>query len=1274
MTIRSDVIRLDSPIERAPPFLPLRPGSIPLKSFESLFAKAAHVTLTSVPDGLEGLVVGDIARAEGAKAGKPALIVVLRDAGRLAAMEQALTFYAPDVATIVFPAWDCQPYDRVSPNAGVVARRMTALSHLARPREQKKPLVLLTTVNAAIQRVPARAIVAAETFAAAPGNRVDMADLTKWLENNGFSRTSTVRDTGEYAVRGGILDLFAPGSETPVRLDFFGDTLESIRRFDPETQRTTGQLKRLEWVPMSEVTLVPESVSRFRRGYMAQFGAASRDDALYAAISDGRRYAGLEHWLPLFHDRLETLFDYAPDAPVLTDPLAREAVSERWKDITDHFEARREALGIKQTGVVPYQPIAPASLYVTEAEWTAALTVRNTVAVSPFAQGEATPAIRDLGGRRGRSFAEERNAGDVNVFDAVVAHVRDRQAAGRRVVLAAHSEGALDRLAQVLADHGLTATRRINAYAEVDVLPAGIVGLAVLGLETGFETADMVVLAEQDVLGDRLIRSKRKRAKGSDFLTEVAGLNEGDLVVHVDHGIGRFTGLKTITAAGSPHDCLEILYQGDDKLYLPVENIELLSRYGSDETEAQLDKLGGGAWQARKARMKHRIREIAEGLMKTAALRLIKQADVLTLPDGLYDEFCARFPYDETDDQLAAIAATFEDMAAGRPMDRLVCGDVGFGKTEVALRAAFVAAASGKQVAVVVPTTLLARQHYRTFAERFKGLPFTVGQLSRLASSGDMAATKAGLTDGKVDIVVGTHAVLGKGVAFRDLGLLIIDEEQHFGVKHKERLKEMKSNVHVLTLTATPIPRTLQLAMTGVRELSIIATPPVDRLAVRTFISPRDPLTIREALLREHYRGGQSFFVVPRVADLPAQREFLALTVPEVKVAVAHGQMAAGELEDVMTAFYEGKYDVLLSTTIVESGLDIPTANTLIVHRADMFGLAQLYQLRGRVGRSKVRAYALFTVPADRPITATAERRLKVLQSLENLGAGFQLASHDLDIRGAGNLLGDEQSGHIREVGYELYQQMLEEAVASLKAGVDEMPTDQWSPSISVGTPVLIPEVYVGDLSLRLGLYRRLADLNTADAISQFGAELIDRFGPLPEEVEHLLKIVYIKSLCRKANVEKIDAGPKGIVIAFREQHFANPPGLIKFIQDEGSLAKIRPDQKIVLSRDWPGADDRLRGTAIVLTKLAEIAEAKQAAAMPDAKAVARVMESGGKAGAAAGAADGRGQAAGPATTKLHLKPTPPPAPPPQAPRGRYPSLSTLTPGQRRNGPRKWVK
>ncbi|MCV0429140.1 MAG: transcription-repair coupling factor, partial [Roseibium sp.] len=763
---------------------------------------------------------------------------------------------------------------------------------------------------------------------------------------------------------------------------------------------------------------------------------------------------------------------------------------------------------------------------------------------------------------------------------------------GKRTVIACWSDGSRDRLGQILGDHGLGSIQEVDTLKDVEALPDKTTALCVLGIEHGFELADVVFIGEQDILGDRLVRKTRRKAKGANVITEATGLSEGDLVVHVEHGIGRFIGLKTIEAVGAPHDCLELQYAGGDKLYLPVENIELLTRYGSEDQEAQLDKLGGGAWQARKAKLKKRILEIADGLIKTAAERALKTAPVVETPEGVYDEFATRFPYEETDDQLTAIDSVFDDLSSGRPMDRLVCGDVGFGKTEVALRAAFIAAMSGRQVAVVVPTTLLARQHYKTFAERFHGLPINVAHASRLVPTRQLTQTKKGIADGSVDIVVGTHALLGKSVQFRDLGLLIIDEEQHFGVKHKERLKELKSDVHVLTLSATPIPRTLQLALTGVRELSLIATPPVDRLAVRTFVSPFDPLVVREALLREHYRGGQSFYVCPRLSDLAERKAFLEESVPELKVAVAHGQMPPSELEDVMNAFYEGKYNVLLSTTIVESGLDIPTANTLIVHRADMFGLAQLYQLRGRVGRSKTRAYALFTVPANKTLTVTAERRLKVLQSLETLGAGFQLASHDLDIRGAGNLLGEEQSGHVKEVGFELYQQMLEEAVAQLKDGGADFGEEQWSPQINIGTPVLIPEDYVADLQLRLQLYRRLGDVSEASEIDAFGAELIDRFGPLPEEVQHLLKIVFIKGLCRKANVEKVDAGPKGIVVSFRNSEFANPAGLVSYIAEQGVLAKIRPDQRVVLTRDWEKTDSRLKGTATILTKLAKLAAA----------------------------------------------------------------------------------
>ena len=665
-------------------------------------------------------------------------------------------------------------------------------------------------------------------------------------------------------------------------------------------------------------------------------------------------------------------------------------------------------------------------------------------------------------------------------------------------------------------------------------------------------------------------------------------------MVHIDHGIGRYEGLTTLDVQGAPHDCLELHYAADSKLYLPVENIDLLTRYGAESEGVHLDRLGGAAWQARKAKAKERLREMADGLIRIAAARATRVTEEVDPPPGLYDEFCARFPYEETDDQLNAIGDVLDDLAAGKPMDRLICGDVGFGKTEVALRAAFVVAMSGKQVAVVCPTTLLARQHYKTFVERFQGWPVKVRRLSRLVPPAEANDTREALKKGEAEIVVGTHAVLSKQVGFADLGLVIVDEEQHFGVAHKEALKALRSEVHVLTLTATPIPRTLQMSLSGIREMSIIATPPVDRLAVRTYVSEFDPVTVREALLREKYRGGQAYYVVPRIKDLPDIEKFLRDQVPEVRFLVGHGQMAPTQLEDVMSAFYDGQYDVLLSTTIVESGLDIPTANTLIIHRADMFGLSQLYQLRGRVGRAKHRAYAYLTTPPNKQLTLSAEKRLRVLQSLDSLGAGFQLASHDLDIRGGGNLLGEEQSGHIREIGVELYQQMLEDAVNDLRArGGDAVMADRgWSPLINTGVSVLIPEEYVPDLNVRLALYRRLSEAEKVEDREALAAELIDRFGPLPEEAGHLLRVVAIKGLCRTANVAKIDVGPKGAVVAFRGDAFPNPMALVQHVQANGVLWKVRPDQKVVVRGEWETPETRLKAAERILGVLAKLAAA----------------------------------------------------------------------------------
>jgi transcription-repair coupling factor (superfamily II helicase) len=1138
-------------------------------------------TLSGVPEGLDAIAIAEAA----AKAGARPALHVARSAERAAAFSEALAFFAPAIRQLSFPAWDCLPYDRVSPVAAIMAQRLAALADLLTP--PTAPLIVVTTVNAILQRVPTRETMKASRVTARPSQRVDSDALLAFLADNGYSRTGTVVEPGDFAVRGGLIDIYPPGATQPIRLDFFGDTLESIRQFDPQSQRSTGTLESLSLLAANEVLLNTDAIARFRAGYAQAFGGIDIADPLYESVTTGRRYQGVEHWLPLFHDRLETFFDYVGDAVISLDHEAEEAAASRDEQIKEFYDARRDALGNRSLGAAPYKPLPPSALYLSPEEWRDARADRTVLALTPF----EVPGAHSLGGKRGRNFAAERAEAGTNVYEAVRGHLVALQAQGKRGVIAAWTQGSAERLETILKDHDVAPLGIAATWQDVLAGPKSATAIIVLGLEEGFETADVAIIAEQDILGDRLIRRGARGRKADDIIHEISALSPGDLVVHVDHGIGRFEGLKTIEVQGAPHDCLHLVYAGDDRLYLPVENIELLSRYGSDEQGVQLDRLGGTGWQTRKARLKQRIREIAHKLIETAALRELQPGDILPPPEGAYDEFAARFPYAETDDQLTAIAAVIDDLQKGRPMDRLICGDVGFGKTEVALRAAFIAAMDGKQVAIVVPTTLLARQHFATFKERFRGLPLNIAHLSRLVGRKEIDEAKKKLTSGDVDIAIGTHALLAADVKFRDLGLLVIDEEQHFGVKHKERLKELKAGVHVLTLTATPIPRTLQLALSGVREMSLISTPPIDRLAIRTYISPFDPVIVRESLLREHYRGGQSFYVCPRISDLDEISAFLRESVPEVKFRQAHGQMAPGQLDDIMTGFYDRAFDVLVSTTIVESGLDIPTANTLVLHRADMFGLAQLYQLRGRVGRAKQRAYALLTTPANRRLNATAEKRLKILQSLDSLGAGFSLASHDLDLRGAGNLLGDEQSGHIKEVGYELYQSMLEEAVANLRAGDIERASDaEWSPQINIGTSVLIPEAYVADLQSRLGLYRRLATFKEQGELDAFAAELTDRFGRPPEEVAHLLDIVSIKLQCRRANVASVEAGPKGAVIAFRDGIFANPPKLVAWISGQGNLAKLRPDMKLVIMRSWATPEERLKGTRQLMTQLEKLA------------------------------------------------------------------------------------
>jgi len=1127
--------------------------------------------------------MGDICRARGGLS-----VFVARDGSRAQAFGEAMTFFASETEVIDFPAWDCLPYDRVGPSASCAAERMAVLTRLARGVDGKKPTLLLTTAAALMQRVPPREAVAGAAWSTSIGASVDLAELERHFAVNGYQRASTVSERGEFAVRGGVIDVFSPGAAEPVRLDLFGDTLESIRAFDRETQRSTRQLKSIDLLPVSEALLDAAAVARFRTGYLTAFGSPG-DDPLYDTVSAGGRRAGMEHWLPLFYERLETLFDYLPASSLIGfDHLALDARDERLATIADAYEAR--ALAERSAH---YRALPPSTLYLDTLEWNARLDDHASRRFTPL-QRESGPDVIDMGAKLGRTFAAERARDSVNLFQAAADHARALAAAGKRVIFASWSEGSSERLAAMLADHGVADVPLAAYWQAAKAADPKKLQRAALPLEAGFETSDLAVISETDILGDRLARPKRRR-RASNFLAEATALTQGDLVVHIDHGIGRYEGLRTLDVMGAPHDCLELHYADAAKLYLPVENIDLLTRYGSEGEGMALDRLGGAAWQARKARAKDRLRDMAEGLIAIAAARATRETEVTEPPHGLFDEFCARFPYDETDDQLNAIADVLADLGSGTPMDRLICGDVGFGKTEVALRAAFVMAMSGRQVAVVCPTTLLARQHFATFSERFKGWPVRIARLSRMVPAAEAQASREAIEKGEAEIVIGTHAVLSKQVRFKDLGLVIVDEEQHFGVKHKEALKALRAEVHVLTLTATPIPRTLQMALSGIREMSIIATPPVDRLAVRTFVTPQDPVAIREALLREKFRGGQAYYVAPRIKDLPDLERFLREQVPEVKFAVGHGQLTPTQLEDVMAAFYEGQYDVLLSTSIVESGLDVPTANTLIVHRADMFGLSQLYQLRGRVGRAKTRAYAYLVTPFERAITPTAERRLHVLQSLDSLGAGFQLASHDLDIRGGGNLLGDAQSGHIREIGVELYQQMLEDAVTELKAtgtGAQASLDRGWSPQINTGAAVLIPEAYVPDLNVRLALYRRLSEAERADDREALAAELIDRFGPLPPEADQLLKVVAIKGLCREANVAKVDVGPKGAVITFRGDHFANPAGLVDFVQKHPMSWRLRPDQKLSVKGEWETPKARLAAAERVLGDVARIARA----------------------------------------------------------------------------------
>ncbi len=1113
------------------------------------------------------------------------VVFITTDDRRAATTRDALTFFDRSARVDMFPAWDCPPYSPMSPNPEILSNRLSVLTDLA-TGTKPAPQIIISTVNAVMQRVPPRRQIIDNCLAIALGSRFSFMSLQSFLDKAGYRNTSSVETVGDYAVRGGIVDVFAAGYPNPFRLDFFGDQVDGIRSFSKNTQRTLERHDSMRIHMHSEVSLEPRTIEQFRKGFRAEFGVADPADQIYPSISSGIRVRGIENWLPLFHDRLDMFFDYVPDAILFVDEGVRQNSRQRWEEIVDSYGSRSEGPADLPYAGRRIYPCRPELLYLDDSDLEDQLRRFPVRRLHATAAGEGNHSL-DAGGRAGKTFVVERSRRQASLLEALAASLDELKRA-KRTIVACWSEGSRERLGVMLSDHGLDSTRITGL--EDGAKAAGIVQLAVWNLPRGFDSPDLAVISEQDIFGERLVHRSRRKTSQMNLLGVAASLRVGELVVHVDHGIGRFVGLESVTVGNAAHDCLVLEYQRSDRLYIPTVNLDLISRYG--EEAATLDRLGGVHWQERKARLRAKLLELAGELLAVAAKRKTQQLPPMVSVRDEWDEFVSRFQYAETEDQRSAVNDIVEDLSAGRLMDRLVCGDVGFGKTEVAMRAAFIVAMTGRQVAVIAPTTLLVRQHFANFADRFERLPVRIGQLSRMNNPKEAVATRDSIASGQLDIVIGTHALLAKSTSFHDLGLVVIDEEHAFGVMQKERLKKVRSQIHVLSLTATPIPRTLHLALSAAKDLSIIGTPPADRLAIRTFVLEFDPITIREALLHEKSRDGQSFLVVPRISDIGDFEEFLRVHAPNLSFVSAHGQLPARELERRTNAFYDGRYDLLLSTTIIAAGLDIPSTNTIVVAHSNRFGLSQLHQLRGRVGRSRIRAYAYFTYMAPSRLSDNAIQRLEALKGNASLGSGLALSAQDMEIRGAGNLLGKEQSGHVREVGFELYQKMLSDAVASLesaaRAGTANI-EDDWAPQLNLGVTAMIPAPYIEDLETRLQIYRRLSGLTTEQELEGMAAELVDRFGPLPDATSCLLKVLRIKLFCKQSMIDRIDAGTRGMTVKFRNNEFANPDALINYIASHQPGIRVRR-QKLVIRRGWLDSESRLKGVFTTVKEIAGLA------------------------------------------------------------------------------------
>ncbi len=1161
--------------------------------------------MTRLPDDAQGFVLSQI--LDNFK--QSDVVMVAENDVQLENLMVQVQFFAPDILEnfeiINFPAWDCLPYDRASPKAFIANSRIKALYQIIN-RNQTKKLLVFTTVNAVLQKLVLPQNLRNYGLKIQAKSKISIKQLTDFLITSSYVRSASANAAGEFAIRGGIVDFVCEKAADLIgyRIDFFGEEIESIKSFDPLTQITQDVVKEVAILPASEVVLNDQTVASFRQKYRQLFGA-SLDDQFYSSISEKRSYPGMEHWLPLFYEEnLVSFFDYFSNPTILLNQKISALAKKRAELIEEYYQARVADAKINKSN--NYHAIKPENLYLSDLELEEKINQNVKIIFNNFETANLNQRIFDLEIKPIPDFALASKTNQQNPFELFKEFFPFKNE--YKILISCLSDVSRSQINRILHDHQINSIQ-IDSFAKIDNLPKNFVGLINLPLKHGFTTSDLVFVAEQDLLGEKIIRKKNSNKSASQrILEEGLSINLGELVVHRDHGIGKFDGIHTISSRTSSSnseasvvktDMIKILYGGGDVLFVPVDDINLITRYGADNPLVQLDRLGAASWKNRKEKVKKRIKVAAEELLKIAAARHLKKAPVLIPNQHFYDEFKARFGFVETDDQAKAIEEVESDLQKGSPMDRLICGDVGFGKTEVALRAAAVVASNDSnqkmQIAVITPTTLLCRQHYKNFSKRFEGSGIKVAQLSRLVSASESKLTKEKLELGEVDIVIGTHALLHKNIKFKNLGLVIIDEEQHFGVAQKERLKELRNEVHVLTLSATPIPRTLQMSLTGVKDLSLIASAPIDRIAVRNFVMPYDSVIVREAVMREYNRSGRVFFVVPRIRDIEEIEPKLKNLLPEIKITHAHGRMTPSELDKIMNDFVDGKIDLLLSTTIIESGIDIAEANTIIIYKAEMFGLAQLYQLRGRVGRSKVRAYSYFMLDRGRKLSTDSQKKLEVMQNLDSLGVGFTIASHDMDIRGSGDLLGDEQSGHIRETGVELYQQMLVDTIEKLKHTSDlniqndTIKESEFSCTIKLGISLLIPEDYMPDLSLRMNFYKRIANVKDIDEQNNLKLELNDRFGKIPQEILNLMEIATLKAICQKLDIERLEANHEGILISFTNNQFKKPDKLLEMIFSSKNKIKIHQGQRVLFILEVKSVENKINSAFLAVKKLQDL-------------------------------------------------------------------------------------